>query len=242
MKPVCERCSGAGGWNDFPMHPDGSYRGCPLCGRVYCDHKPKERGDSGWQPCPDCRPEEYQTLRLHTMPADDEALRRRCERVVPEDTIKPDEVLEHIAAGMALGRQMISIMAQKGGIGLAAPQVGSRKRVIVVSPQCWVAVEDSGLEHHHAPDEPLILIDPVPLRSHSDEEVQVEGCLSLPGKFGLVSRPRHAIFEYRAPDGRTLTGSAFGLTGRCLLHEMDHLDGVLISDKWEREWKLEERA
>ena len=114
---------------------------------------------------------------------------------------------------------MLDTMYDANGVGLAAPQVGVLKRI------CVVDVSPEG-------DEPIVLINPVLLES-SGEQTGSEGCLSIPGKCGEVTRPNYVkvkAFDENMQE-RILEGE--GLKARAFLHEMDHLDGHLYSEKVE---------
>ncbi len=114
---------------------------------------------------------------------------------------------------------MIETLEDAGGLGLAAPQVHRRLRLILARP----------LEEGQAREEvpPLVLIDPE-LELGEEDELAIEGCLSLPGLRGVV--PRAKRVRYRGVDrhGRPLTGEAEGVFARILQHEVDHLDGILF--------------
>lgn len=109
---------------------------------------------------------------------------------------------------------MLETMYHEQGVGLAAPQVGVLKRIIVI---------DVG-------DGPLKLINPEII----DEEgnvIDMEGCLSVPGKYGKVERPEKVKVRYIDENEKEKTIKAEGLLARALCHEIDHLDGVLYTDK-----------
>ena len=99
------------------------------------------------------------------------------------------------------------------GVGLAAPQVGVSKRVIVVD-------DGEGL---------LELINPVILEFEG-EATDTEGCLSVPGKMGDVTRPETVKLKYLDRQGREQTIQTCGLKARAIQHEVDHLNGILIVD------------
>jgi peptide deformylase len=111
---------------------------------------------------------------------------------------------------------MIETMYQAPGIGLAAPQVGVGKRIFVA---------DTGEERH-----PLAFINPV-LTQFAGEQTSVEGCLSIPGKIGDVTRAESCVLSGLDRHGKKMRVEASGLMARCFQHEVDHLDGVLITDK-----------
>ncbi|HWD40439.1 MAG TPA: peptide deformylase [Fimbriimonas sp.] len=135
----------------------------------------------------------------------------------------PDPVLRQKAFEIAkitrktqlLIDEMLKIMKQANGIGLAAPQVGILQRLIVVSPE--------GMR-------PTALINPKVVKSEG-AAVGEEGCLSIPGLYGDVERA--AAVEVHALDrkGRQVKLSLQGLKARVVQHEIDHLDGVLFIDK-----------
>jgi len=109
------------------------------------------------------------------------------------------------------------------GIGLAAPQVGILKRMIVID------VGEGLME----------IINPVILEQEG-EQLEVEGCLSIPGVYGEVKRPERIVVEYTNLDGERVKVEGRGLLARCLSHEIDHLDGMLFTDKVVRYVELEE--
>lgn len=116
-----------------------------------------------------------------------------------------------------------TLYACGNGIGLAAPQVGILKRMIVI---------DLG-------DGPMEIINPVILEQEG-EQVEVEGCLSIPGVYGEVKRPARIIVEYTNLEGQRVKVEGTDLLARCLSHEIDHLDGILFTDKVIRYVDLEE--
>jgi peptide deformylase len=122
----------------------------------------------------------------------------------------------------ALVRDMLETMYVAPGIGLAAPQVGVLKRLFVVD----VADKKKGEE-----PAPTVLLNPE-IAWRSEEEVSLEeGCLSVPGHFAEVLRPREVRMRYQDLEGELREIDADGLLARCLQHELDHLDGVLFIDR-----------
>jgi peptide deformylase len=122
----------------------------------------------------------------------------------------------------ALARDMLETMYVAPGIGLAAPQVGVLKRLFVVD----VADKKKG----EVPA-PTVLLNPE-IAWRSEEEVSLEeGCLSVPGHFAEVLRPREVRMRYQDLEGELREIEADGLLARCLQHELDHLDGVLFIDR-----------
>lgn len=112
---------------------------------------------------------------------------------------------------------MKETLIDANGVGLAAPQVGILRRVVLV---------DTG-------DEVLELINPSLLET-SGEQVGAEGCLSVPGKYGLVKRPNYAKVRAQDRNGRWFEAEGEELIARCFCHELDHLDGILYTEVMER--------
>ena len=120
---------------------------------------------------------------------------------------------------------MRETLAESNGVGLAAPQVGILRRVVLV---------DVG-------DEILELVNPS-LVETDGEQIGIEGCLSLPGKFGLVKRPYFAKVVAQDRHGNWYEAEGEELIARCFCHELDHLDGILytqIMDRFLTEEELE---
>lgn len=119
---------------------------------------------------------------------------------------------------------MKETLIDAGGVGLAAPQVGVLRRAVLVLE---TNVENEG-------DEFIIeLINPEIIDS-GGEQTGPEGCLSLPGKYGIVTRPQYVNVRAQDRKGKTFEYNGEGLTARCLCHEIDHLDGILFTDCAER--------
>lgn len=112
---------------------------------------------------------------------------------------------------------MRDTLVDSGGVGLAAPQVGILRRVVLV---------DNG-------EEILELINPT-LVETDGEQVGPEGCLSVPGKYGLVKRPYYAKVRAQDRDGNWFEAEGEELTARCFCHELDHLDGIIYTEVMER--------
>jgi peptide deformylase len=119
---------------------------------------------------------------------------------------------------------MFETMYDEPGIGLAAPQVGVSKRLVVIAA---VADDDEG-KHVGAP---LALVNPEILSSSPDLEPYEEGCLSVPGITENVIRPRAIRLRYTTLDGEQVERDAAGLLARVVQHEIDHLDGILFVDR-----------
>lgn len=119
----------------------------------------------------------------------------------------------------ALMDDMLETMYRAPGIGLAAPQVGVSRRIVVVD----LAKEDQ-------PRAPLRLVNPEITWRSEEEVVMEEGCLSLPEQFAEVTRPVAVRLRYLDETGAERSLEADGLLARCLQHEVDHLDGILFVD------------
>jgi peptide deformylase len=116
---------------------------------------------------------------------------------------------------------MIETMYREHGIGLAAPQVGMTKQLIVV-----VQMKDAD----DVNAEPLALVNPEVVEKSKTMWELEEGCLCLPGIAGKVERPEEAVVRYRDVEGNEHTLHAKGMFARVLLHEIDHLHGRLFID------------
>ena len=112
---------------------------------------------------------------------------------------------------------MAETLAEAQGVGLAAPQIGILRRVVIV---------DTG-------EEILELVNPTMLETDG-EQVGPEGCLSVPGKYGLVKRPYYAKVRAQDRFGEWYEVEGEELIGRCFCHELDHLDGILYTQLMER--------
>ena len=123
---------------------------------------------------------------------------------------------------VALALDMLETMRQANGVGLAAPQVGIRQRLFVVE---LPADEEAGL-----PAETYIVFNPVIVKS-SGEHVGIEGCLSIPGYVGEVARAEQVTLKGIDEAGRPVRHKADGYLARVFQHEIDHLDGVLYTDR-----------
>ncbi len=140
----------------------------------------------------------------------DEVLARRCKEV-KEITPRIKELVQ----------DMIETMYEADGVGLAAPQVGVLKRIFVID------VSPEG-------DSPMVFINPEILET-SGEQTGYEGCLSVPGKSGIVTRPNYVKAKATNLDGEEFVVEGEELFARAILHENDHLDGHMYVEKVEGE-------
>jgi len=137
-----------------------------------------------------------------------------------------DAVLRQIARPVAeidaaihtLVKNMFATLREQKGIGLAAPQVGLSTRLFVMDPTDVASV-----------GQPTVLINPEIIGSHG-ETIYQEGCLSFPGIYFDVCRPRHVGVRYFDLDGKECTIEDDGILARIILHEHDHLEGRLFVD------------
>ena len=132
----------------------------------------------------------------------DDILRKKC-RPITEMKPKIQELID----------DMLETMYEAEGVGLAAPQVGILKRLVVI---------DVG-------EGPIVLINPE-IVEKSGEQTGMEGCLSLPGKAGEVTRPNHVVCKAYNEDMEEITVEGEELLVRAICHELDHLDGILYKD------------
>ena len=135
----------------------------------------------------------------------DELLRKKSKPVVDFDKNLADLI-----------EDMVQTMHKHEGAGLAAVQVGVLKRVFVMHADPKVIRE---------------CINPVILKQEGINKVKIEGCLSVPGKCGLVERPDKVWVEYQDRHGNKISKKFTGFEAKCFCHEYDHLDGILYTDR-----------
>ena len=137
----------------------------------------------------------------------DDILTKKC-REVKEMTPRLKELID----------DMLETMYDAEGVGLAAPQVGVLRRIVVI---------DVG-------EGPIVLVNPRIIEQDGEQE-GMEGCLSVPGKIGQVTRPNHVIVEGLDADMNPVRVEGEELLARALCHELDHLEGVVYTAKVEGE-------
>jgi peptide deformylase len=120
----------------------------------------------------------------------------------------------------SLETHMIDLMLSNNGIGLAANQIGLNKRVFVTGH----------LDNKEFP-KPFALFNPIIIEKSEEMVLDKEGCLSFPGLYLSIKRPRWVKIEYQDSQGERQTLSADGYFSKCIQHEIDHLDGVCFIDK-----------
>jgi len=142
-----------------------------------------------------------------------------------------------------LAADMTRAMRFYDGVGIAAPQVGVSKRLVVFDipyPE-----ERAGLspgEEALLPLMPLAVVNPEIIAASSTLAERDEGCLSVPGIFAPVVRPERVVLRAMLLDGSIVEYECGGLLGRCVQHELDHLDGMLFTDRVEPAALEEHRA
>ncbi|OUN25212.1 peptide deformylase [Pseudoflavonifractor sp. An85] len=119
---------------------------------------------------------------------------------------------------------MKETLIDSNGVGLAAPQIGILRRVVVVMDS-----EDNMVE----------LVNPEMIASDG-EQTGLEGCLSVPGKYGVVTRPATATVRAQDRNGNFFEVSGEGIVARCFCHELEHLDGHLFVEHTQRLYTVEE--
>ncbi|NPA27329.1 MAG: peptide deformylase [Chloroflexi bacterium] len=149
-------------------------------------------------------------------------LRRKAQPVKPEE-FGPE--LERLA------QDMIETMRAAPGVGLAAPQVNVSKRLIVVEYED----EEEGIPHQL-----YAVVNPRIVRVSPRRVVGLEGCLSIPGYWGEVERAYAITVVGQTPRGEPLRLDLEGWLARIFQHEIDHLNGILFTDRARRVWRAEE--
>ncbi|HMO06697.1 MAG TPA: peptide deformylase [Paracoccaceae bacterium] len=131
-----------------------------------------------------------------------------------------DPVVEITDEVRRLADEMLETMYDAPGIGLAAPQVGVMRRVVVMD-----CVKDPAL-----PARPIVLVNPEVLWRSEELSTYEEGCLSIPEQYAEISRPAEVRVRWTALDGSPQDEQFAGLWATCVQHEIDHLDGKLFID------------
>lgn len=152
-------------------------------------------------------------MAIRNIRIDGDPILRKVSRQVPEVTDRIRILLE----------DMGETMYDAQGVGLAAPQVGILKRVIVVDPHDG----ETGL---------VKLVNPEIIEKDG-EQISVEGCLSVPNFNASVKRPEHVKVKYLDENGEEKIWDAHGFPAVILSHEIDHLDGILFKDKYIEEYE-----
>ncbi len=146
-------------------------------------------------------------MAIRKIRVDDDPILRKQSREVTEFNDRLFDLLD----------DMKETMYKSGGVGLAGPQIGVLKRVVVMD------VSDNRNEY-------IELINPV-ITEADGTQTGSEGCLSIPGLCGVVTRPEIVKVKAQNRDGKWCLYKGEGLKARCFCHEIDHLDGILYKDK-----------
>ena len=134
----------------------------------------------------------------------------------PFDFNKPEK-------NLFLANKMLDFMKESNGIGLAAPQVGISARVFVMQTNF-----DTGSMAMHCFNPRII--------SHGSQYAQIEeGCLSFPGETMTIRRPAQIEVEYHNHKGDTINAILWGINSICFQHELDHLDGIVMHDRFKEQ-------
>ena len=134
-------------------------------------------------------------------------------RAVADPIVEIDEDIKTLA------KDMLETMYEAPGIGLAAPQVGELKRIVVMD-----------LSKDDEPKNPIVMINPEILKFSEETVTTEEGCLSIPELYYDVERPAEVTVRYTDLDGKVQETEAKDRLAICVQHELDHLDGVLYID------------
>ncbi len=137
----------------------------------------------------------------------DDILRKKC-KVVKEMNERTETLID----------DMLETMYDAQGVGLAAPQVGVLKRIVVID-----------VDYENPYENPYVMINPVILESDG-EQCGDEGCLSIPGKIAEVTRPNRVVVKYQDREMKEVILEATELFARAICHELDHLEGILYKD------------
>lgn len=137
---------------------------------------------------------------------DDDPLLRETSREVNEITPRIIRLLD----------DMVDTLHKANGAGLAAVQVGVLRRVVLVEAEAGQLYE---------------MINPVIIERSEETQEEIEGCLSLPGKWGITTRPMTVTVEATDRNGKRYTVTGSGLLARAICHECDHLDGIVYTDR-----------
>ncbi|MCI5108314.1 MAG: peptide deformylase [Candidatus Pacebacteria bacterium] len=150
---------------------------------------------------------------------ENEILRGKAKEV-PIDQIKTPRVQA------VLSDMKKALDSQDDGVAIAAPQIGVPLRIFIVSGKTYNLLHDDEKEYPHE-----VYINPEIINSSREKEQMEEGCLSVRGKYGKVTRPTKTTVKAYNEEGEEFTRGGSGLLSQIFQHETDHLDGVLFVDK-----------
>jgi peptide deformylase len=137
----------------------------------------------------------------------------------------------------ALVADMLDTMREANGVGLAAPQIGVLRRVVVIEQPAIEEEQEDGTLVEVEPSKVFVMVNPEVIEAGEERVTMLEGCLSLPGWYGDIPRPNWVTIKYQDVNGkehRIKKAEAIGYkVGRIAQHEIDHLDGVLFTERIE---------
>ena len=165
-------------------------------------------------------------MALRTIREMGDPILRKISKPVKEMTPRTKELID----------DLIENMHEADGVGLAAVQVGVLKRVAVVwvpDPYDEETPQEERNDLTHSSDEVIVMVNPVWEEIGDEVQCGNEGCLSVPGKYGKVTRPDHILLRAYDENMEFYEREAMGLLARAICHECDHMDGILYTDKVE---------
>lgn len=167
-------------------------------------------------------------MALRTIREYGDPILRKVSKPVKEITPRTGELID----------DLIENMHASDGVGLAAVQVGILKRIAVVwvpNPYTEETPEEEINNLTHSDDKEIVMVNPVWEAVDDTTQTGNEGCLSVPGKYGTVTRPDHIILHAQDRNLEPYDLEAMGLLARAICHECDHMDGIIYTDKVEGE-------
>lgn len=165
-------------------------------------------------------------MALRTIREAGDPILRKISKPVKEMTPRTKELIE----------DLVENMHEADGVGLAAVQVGVLKRIAVVwvpDPYDEDTPEEERNDLTHSFGEEIVMVNPIWEEIGDEVQSGSEGCLSVPGKYGMVTRPEHIVLRAYDENMEFYEREAMGLLARAICHECDHMDGILYTDKVE---------
>ena len=173
-------------------------------------------------------------MAIRNIRVNDDEILRKISKPVKAMTPRTEDLIE----------DLIENLYEYDGVGLAAVQVGVLKRIAVVcvpDPRTEENPDEEIDDMTHSFGEEVIMINPVWEALDDTTQTGNEGCLSIPGKYGMVTRPNHILLKALDENMEPYELEAKGLLARAICHEVDHMDGILYKDKVEGELKNSEQ-
>lgn len=152
---------------------------------------------------------------------------------------RAEEIKEISRDIKTLAEDMVDTMKTNQGVGLAAPQIGESKRIIVVELGEDSQVFNSEKAALWRINQAIVFVNPRIIKKSREKEVMEEGCLSFPGRYLKIKRATGVEIEFLNERGEKVKIKTIGMPARIIQHEIDHLDGILIVDRlgfWQRLW------